>query len=136
MTARRSLFVAAPILAGGLSATRPTLAQAIQEPAKQADFLFVQTARRMSFDRNTGRISLHGVSPVTLFFSDRPIKSWDDADAVNRERYARFFRAMLARNILLPPSPFEAAFLSIAHDATVIDETVEAAKIALREAIA
>jgi hypothetical protein len=72
MTARRSLFVAAPILAGGLSVTRPTLAQAVQEPAKQADFLFVQTARRMSFDRNTGRISLHGVSPVTLFFSDRP----------------------------------------------------------------
>jgi glutamate-1-semialdehyde 2,1-aminomutase len=72
----------------------------------------------------------------TMFFSERPIKSWDDADAVNRERYARFFRAMLARNVLLPPSPFEAAFMSIAHDAAVIDETVEAVKGALREAIA
>ncbi len=71
----------------------------------------------------------------TMFFSERPIKSWDDADAVNRERYARFFRAMLARNVLLPPSPFEAAFMSIAHDAAVIDETVEAVKGALREAI-
>jgi len=72
----------------------------------------------------------------TLFFSDRPIRSWDDADAVNRERYARFFRAMLARNILLPPSPFEAAFISLAHDAAVIEETVEAAKSALREVTA
>jgi glutamate-1-semialdehyde 2,1-aminomutase len=70
----------------------------------------------------------------TMFFSDRPIKSWDDADAVNRERYARFFRAMLARNVLLPPSPFEAAFISIAHDAAVIDETIDAVKGALREA--
>jgi glutamate-1-semialdehyde 2,1-aminomutase len=71
----------------------------------------------------------------TLFFSERPIKSWDDADAVNRERYARFFRAMLERNVLLPPSPFEAAFMSIAHDAAIIDETIEAAKGALREAV-
>jgi glutamate-1-semialdehyde 2,1-aminomutase len=69
----------------------------------------------------------------TLFFSERPIRSWDDADAVNRERYAKFFRAMLARNVLLPPSPFEAAFISFAHDESVIDETVDAATAALRE---
>lgn len=72
----------------------------------------------------------------TMFFSERPIRSWDDADAVDRERFARFFRAMLARNVLLPPSPFEAAFLSLAHDAAVIDETVEAVKGALGEAVA
>jgi glutamate-1-semialdehyde 2,1-aminomutase len=69
----------------------------------------------------------------TLFFSEKRIRSWDDADAVSRERYAKFFRAMLARNILLPPSPFEAAFISLAHDAAVIDETVAAAQAALRE---
>ena len=45
-------------------------------------------------------------------------------------------RAMLARNVLLPPSPFEAAFVSLAHDAAVIDETIEAVKGALREAVA
>ena len=72
----------------------------------------------------------------TMFFSERPIRSWDDADAVNRERFARFFRAMLARNVLLPPSPFEAAFISLAHDAALIDETLDAVKGALREAIA
>jgi len=38
--------------------------------------------------------------------------------------------------VLLPPSPFEAAFMSITHDAAVIDETIEAAKGALREAVA
>lgn len=72
----------------------------------------------------------------TLFFSARPVRSWDDADAVGRERYARFFRAMLARNVLLPPSPFEAAFISLAHDADVISETVEAAKAAFQEVVA
>jgi glutamate-1-semialdehyde 2,1-aminomutase len=71
----------------------------------------------------------------TMFFSEKPIRSWDDADAVNRERYAQFFRAMLARNILLPPSPFEAAFISLAHDSGVIEDTIAAAKSALREAV-
>ncbi len=72
----------------------------------------------------------------TMFFSERPVRSWDDADAVSRERYVRFFRGMLSRNVLLPPSPFESAFISLAHDATVISETVAAAKAALKEAIA
>jgi len=69
----------------------------------------------------------------TLFFSEKPVRSWDDADAVSRERYARFFRAMLARKVLLPPSPFEAAFVSLAHDTAVVDATVAAAAAALQE---
>jgi len=82
-------------------------------------------------------VSMQRVASMwTMFFSERPIRSWDDAAAVDRERYARFFRAMLARNILLPPSPFEAAFVSLAHDTAVIDETIAAVKGALREAVA
>ncbi len=38
----------------------------------QADFLFVQTATGMAFDAGQNRLTLSGVSPVTLFFSDRP----------------------------------------------------------------
>ena len=49
-------------------------------------------------------------------------------------RYAAFFRAMLARGVLLPPSPFESAFLSMAHDDAVIDETIAAAAAAFAEA--
>ncbi len=43
---------------------------------------------------------------------------------------------MLARGIYLPPSPFEAWFLSLAHDETLVDRTVEAAAEALVEATA
>jgi glutamate-1-semialdehyde 2,1-aminomutase len=70
----------------------------------------------------------------TAFFSPRPVRSWDDAAAVDRDGHARFFRAMLARGILLPPSAFESAFLSIAHDDRVIDATVAAAREAFAEA--
>ena len=69
----------------------------------------------------------------TLFFSDRPVRSWADADHVNRQAYAAFFRGMLARGVLLPPSPFECAFLSMAHDAAAIAQTVEAAHMTLQE---
>ena len=69
----------------------------------------------------------------TLFFSDRPVRSWADADHVNRQAYAAFFRGMLARGVLLPPSTFECAFLSMAHDAAVIAQTVEAAHMTLQE---
>jgi hypothetical protein len=51
---------------------QPAIAEATATTAKQADFLFVQTSRGMSFDKATGKLSLRDVSPITLFFSDRP----------------------------------------------------------------
>jgi hypothetical protein len=72
MTTRRSLFAAVPAFAAWLAAVKSALAQAAQEPAKQADFLFVQTAKGMTFDKSTGRLTLEGVSPITVMFSDRP----------------------------------------------------------------
>ena len=70
----------------------------------------------------------------TPFFSSTPVRSWDDAATVDREGYARFFRAMLGRGVLLPPSPFESAFVSQAHDDTIVDETIAAAYAAFVEA--
>lgn len=72
MTTRRTLFGAAPALVASLASAKLALAQGAQEPAKQADFLFVQTAKGMTFDKSTGKLILEGVSPITLAFSDRP----------------------------------------------------------------
>jgi glutamate-1-semialdehyde 2,1-aminomutase len=69
----------------------------------------------------------------TPFFSSRPVRSWADADAVDSQRHAAFFRAMLARGVLLPPSAFESAFVSLAHSAPEIDRTIEAARAAFAE---
>jgi hypothetical protein len=48
------------------------MAQAVKEETKQADFLFVQTAKAMTFDKSTNKLTLEGISSTTLFFSDRP----------------------------------------------------------------
>ncbi len=72
MITRRTLLAAAPALVTLLASAKSALAQAAQEPAKQADFLFVQTAKGMTFDKSTDKLTLDGVSPVTVMFSDRP----------------------------------------------------------------
>ncbi len=69
----------------------------------------------------------------TPFFTPRPVRSWDDAGAVDRSRFAAFFRGLLARGVLLPPSAFECAFLSAAHGEAEIALTLEAAREVLRE---
>jgi glutamate-1-semialdehyde 2,1-aminomutase len=69
----------------------------------------------------------------TAYFSDRPVRSWADAPAVDTAAYAVFFRAMLERGVLLPPSAFESAFVSAAHGETEIQATLAAARESLRE---
>lgn len=68
----------------------------------------------------------------TLFFGPRdPVRGDGDLARVDRGLYARFFHAMLREGVYLPPSPFEAAFLTDAHDAGIIGRIVEAAGRAL-----
>ena len=69
----------------------------------------------------------------TAFFSAGPVRSWDDVAAADSACYARFFRAMLRQGILLPPSPYECAFLSAAHGEAELRLTLGAAERALEE---
>jgi glutamate-1-semialdehyde 2,1-aminomutase len=75
-------------------------------------------------------------SMATLFFSPGPVTGWGSAAGADRARFGRYFHGMLERGIYLPPSPFEAAFLSTAHTDADIDHTVEAADAVLKEVFA
>lgn len=72
-------------------------------------------------------------SMLTLFFTDRPVRNFEDALSCDRRAFARFHRLMLERGIYLPPSQFEAWFVSTAHDRAAVDQTVEAAAASLRD---
>ncbi len=65
-------------------------------------------------------------SMLTLFLGLERVTEPDHARACDRDRFARFFHGMLARGIYLPPSPFEALFLSLAHSEDDIAATVTA----------
>jgi glutamate-1-semialdehyde 2,1-aminomutase len=79
----------------------------------------------------TASISRVG-SLLTVFFRGEPPTHAEEALTSDRAAYATFFGAMLDAGILLPPSPFEAWFLSLAHEPRDVEATIEAAAAAFR----
>lgn len=73
-------------------------------------------------------VSMPGL--MTVFFSDRPVSSFADAQACDTDAYAAWCRELLARGVYPPPSQFEAWFPSLAHTGEQIERTVEAAAAA------
>ena len=63
-----------------------------------------------------------------FFFADDEVLNYEQAAATNPELYAMFFRGMLERGVYLPPSRFEALFVSAAHTEEHVDRVVEAAR--------
>ena len=73
----------------------------------------------------------HTTGLLTVFFSEEPVRDYEDAKRCDTERYAAFCRAMLDRGVYLPPSQFEAWFPSLAHTDAHVERTIEAAREAL-----
>ena len=71
-------------------------------------------------------------SLLTIFFAPGPIRNYADAKKSDAARFAAFFQEMLARGIFLPPSQYEALFVSAAHTDAEIDRTIQAANESLR----
>lgn len=65
-------------------------------------------------------------SMFTLFFAAADVHDLTTAKRSDRDLFARYFRGMLAHGIMLPPSPFEACFVSAAHTERDIDKTIDA----------
>ncbi len=65
-------------------------------------------------------------SMLTLFFGVERVRNAAEARCCDRARFARFFHGMLERGIYFPPSPFEAAFVSLAHERRELEKAIEA----------
>ena len=65
-------------------------------------------------------------SLMTLFFGVDQVENAAEARKCDRKQFARFFHGMLSRGIYLPPAPFEAMFLSLAHSKADLDATIRA----------
>ncbi len=72
-------------------------------------------------------------SMLTVFFQPGPVRNLDDARRSDLKRFARFHAAMRRRGVYLPPSQYEAWFVSNAHNFADIDKTVDAAREAFAE---
>jgi glutamate-1-semialdehyde 2,1-aminomutase len=70
-------------------------------------------------------------SMLTAFFAPGPVTDFASARAADTARYARYFHAMLRAGVFLAPSQFEAAFVSLAHRESDIDEAARACAAAM-----
>lgn len=72
----------------------------------------------------------------SIFLTDRPVRDFDDAAATDQRAFAAYFHAMLDHGVYLPPSAFEAWFLSSAHDDRAVQTVLDALPHAARAAAA
>ena len=72
-------------------------------------------------------------SMMTVFFTDKEVRDFETAKSSDTELFARFFRALLEEGVLIPPSQFEAWFLTTAHEDKDIDEALEKIERAVKK---
>ena len=73
-------------------------------------------------------------SMFSIFFREGPVRDYDDAKTQDVDAFRRFFHAMLERGVHLPPSSFEAWFVSAAHDDDAVSHVLAALPAAARAA--
>jgi glutamate-1-semialdehyde 2,1-aminomutase len=107
----------------------------IQQPGFY-EKLEAQTARltaglvQAAHDANIPFSADHVGSLFGLYFAEKPPTHYAEVSNCDRTRFKTFFHTMLASGIHFAPSAFEAGFVSSAHDESVIDATVHAARVA------
>jgi glutamate-1-semialdehyde 2,1-aminomutase len=118
------LAMAAGIAALDMIRSEPSLYPRIQEVARSLVRGLVDAADQARVPMVAGAIG----GLAGFFFSGTEVVDYEGAAATSADVYGRFFRGMLAHGVYLPPSRFEALFVSTAHTEELIDRIVEAAR--------
>jgi glutamate-1-semialdehyde 2,1-aminomutase len=71
-------------------------------------------------------------SILSCFFTDRPIRNFEDVSSTDIHQFKKFFAEMLTQGIYIAPSAYEAMFVSLAHSKKDIEKTIEASKAAFK----
>jgi glutamate-1-semialdehyde 2,1-aminomutase len=106
----------------------PSVYERLEEAAARLCEGMAGAAREAGVHTVTNRVG----SMFTTFFTESEVTDWPSAAKSDRDRYGRFFHAMLGEGVYLAPSQFEAAFIGVAHTDELLDRTVEAARRAFR----
>jgi glutamate-1-semialdehyde 2,1-aminomutase len=113
----------------------------LEELAKPGVYDRLERTSRVLCDGIEAEAAAAGI-PVTLnrvgsmwtaFFADAPVFDYVSAKRADTERFGKFFHALLKQGVYLPPSQFEAAFVSLAHGDREVDLTLSAVRRAFRE---
>lgn len=135
-----------PVYQGGTLSGNPlamTAGIAALEKLRDEPQLYADLARSAAYlqEQMDRLFARYGIEAVTsriegmfcVFFTKEKVRCYEDIMTADTKNYQRFFEGMMKRGILLPPSQFEAWFLSTAHSAGILDKTVAAAEDVLKE---
>jgi glutamate-1-semialdehyde 2,1-aminomutase len=87
--------------------------------------------REAAGDRPVQVVTAPGL--LTVFFSEQPVRDYEDAKRCDLDAFGAWCRGLLARGVYPPPAQFEAWFPSLAHSSDHVDFTIEAAAAAFAE---
>ena len=124
---------AEPPLPAGVEVTvTEALAAIEQRQLSQPQLLqIIAAAEQLAVPLTAG----HAGSLWGFFFTPGPVRNFADARRADTALFARFHRAARQRGVLLPPSAFEACFVSAAHTDEIIAQTLERLADALAHAV-
>lgn len=100
-----------------------------QNPYPRLDRLTKQLCSQISHALQKARVAHtinHIGSTFTLFFNPHPVTDYASATKSDTDKYAKYFKAMLKAGIYLPPSQFEACFISTEHSQKDLNKTIAA----------
>ena len=108
---------------------KPGFYEALEEQSNRLSEGVLRTAERLGVPLSVNRVG----SMMSFFFTDRPVMNFEDAKTSNLEVFTAYYNRMLERGIYLPPSQFEAMFVSSAHESADIDFFLSSAEAVLAE---
>lgn len=122
-------------VAGGLAMLRflrdnPEIYEQVESSSARLQAGLMAAAEASGVTITSNRVG----SMLTIFFTDRKVVDWDGAATCDTAAFGRYFRSMLAQGIYLPCSQYEAAFVASCHGDAEIDQAIECAGRAFREA--
>ena len=125
------LAVAAGFAALSYLRDHPETYDLLEKISAKLETGLAEVARRHGVPLRTQRVG----SMLGIFFADpdTPIENGDDVEATDRALFKKIFHVMLREGVHLPPSAYEAFFLSTAHGDAEIDATIQAFDTALGE---
>ncbi len=105
-----------------------------QELENKTSYL-VENISRVAEEKGIPLSINHTKGMLTLFFTEGPVRDYRTAKMSDTKRFAQFFIEMMEQGIYLPPSQFEAWFISLAHTQKDLDQTLEACENAFRNIV-
>jgi glutamate-1-semialdehyde 2,1-aminomutase len=98
----------------------------------EAASAYLEQGLRSAMDERRSNYTINRVgSMMTIFFTDHEVSDFDTAKLSDTFQFSAFFGKMLEGGVYLPPSQFEAMFISAAHSTEDLDRTIDAFKQAI-----